>query len=90
MIGRLFTLAVIIGAGYWYWSGPYQARVNPSYEQKLDRYAEQMRECIRGENYKAGSTGGSTADPETECAQRLNLYRHEGRWHSYDDVRQQQ
>jgi len=87
MIGRLFTLAVIIGAGYWYWTGPYQARVNPTYEQKLERYAQDMRECIRGVNYKAG-TGASTGDPETVCAKRLNLYRHEGRWHHYDDVRQ--
>ena len=88
MIGRLFTLAVIIGAVYWYWSGPYQERVNPSYEKKLERYAEEMRKCIRGVNYKAG-TGATTGDPEQVCAKRLNLYRHEGRWHSYDDVRQQ-
>ena len=87
MIGRLFTLAVIIGAVYWYWSGPYQERVNPSYEKKLERYAEEMRKCIRGVNYKA-STGATTGDPEQVCAKRLNLYRHEGRWHSYDDVRQ--
>jgi hypothetical protein len=88
MIGRLFTLAVILGAGYWYWSGPYQDRVNPSYEQKLEHYAEEMRQCIRGVNYRAG-TGANTGDPEKVCAQRLNLYRHEGRWHSYDDVRRQ-
>ena len=86
MIGRLLTLAFIVGAGYWYWSGPYQERINPSYEQKLERYAEEMRHCIRGINYKAG-TGAATGDPETICSERLNLYRDDGRWHSYDDVR---
>ena len=40
MIGKLFTLAFIIGAIYWYYTGPYQDRVNPSYETKLENYAE--------------------------------------------------
>ncbi len=88
MFGRLLTLALLVGIGYWYWSGPYQARVNPDYEQKLEQNAETMRLCIRGRNYKSGSTGMSDGDPEELCAREHNLYRHEdGRWHSYDDVR---
>lgn len=88
MFERLLTLALLLGAGYWYWSGPYQARTKPSAEQKLEHYAEEMRLCVRGLNYKAGATGEGTGDPEQVCARKLNLYRHDGRWHSYDDTRQ--
>jgi len=87
MIGRLFTIAVLIGAAYWYYTGPYQERVNPSDETKLKQYAEQMRECIRGLNYKAGATGEGTGDPEETCAEKYNLYQKNGKWHSYDDIR---
>ena len=88
MIGKLFTLAFIIGAIYWYYTGPYQDRVNPSYETKLENYAEEMRLCIRGLNYKSGSTGEvQSGTPEDICASQNNLYRKDGKWHSYDDVR---
>jgi hypothetical protein len=88
MPGRIITLAMIIAAGYWYWSGPYQSRQNPDYQQKLEANAEKMRECIRARNYKLGATGVSEGDPEQVCAKKLNLYRHDGQWHSYDDVRE--
>lgn len=88
MFERLLTLALLVGAGYWYWSGPYQDRVNPDMSKKLEQYAEDMRLCVHGLNYKAGATGEGSGDPEQVCAARLNLYLHEGRWHSYDDVRQ--
>lgn len=87
MIGRLFTLAVLIGAGYWYYTGPYQDRVNPSYETRLKQLEEDMKQCIRGLNYKAGATGEGTGDPEQVCAEKFNAYKKDGRWHSYDDVR---
>ena len=87
MLGRLITIAVIVGAAYWYWSGPYQERVNPSYEQQLRKNAEDMRLCIRGGNYQLGATGEGRGDIEQRCAAKFNLYQHEGQWHSYDDVR---
>ncbi len=88
MIGRLFTIAVIIGAVYWYYTGPYQDRVNPSYETKLKRYAEEMRECVRGLNYVSGATGAvQEGTPEEICAEKHNLYMKDGKWHSYDDIR---
>lgn len=89
MIGKIFSIAVIVAAAYWYWSGPYQDRTNPSYEQRLQKHAEDMALCTRGAAYRLGATGegqGATGSEE-ECAQRYNLYLHEGRWHSYDEKR---
>ena len=87
MLGRVFTLAVILGAGYWYWSGPYQQQHNPSYEQRLKKNAENMRLCMRGAAYGAGATGETSGNPEQRCAERFNLYKLDGQWHSYDDAR---
>lgn len=86
MIGRLIVIAAVIGAAYWYWSGPYQARVSPSYEQMLEINAENMSECMRSEAYKHGATGGGLGvDAAREkCAEEFNVYEHEGQWHRYD------
>lgn len=82
MIGRLLTIAILVGAGYWYWSGPYQRKHNPDADQQLREAIEGMRECIRGQNYKAGATGVSEGDPEQICADKFNLYFYEGEWRS--------
>jgi hypothetical protein len=87
MLGRLFTIIVLVGAAYWYWTGPYQAANNPTYEQQLQQNAEDMKLCIRTMSFKAGATGEGTDNPEVVCAQKFNVYRHEGQWHSYDGVR---
>ncbi|MCB1846212.1 MAG: hypothetical protein KDI04_02205 [Halieaceae bacterium] len=87
MLGRLISIAIIAAAAYWYWTGPYQQRVNPSYEQKLRNNADEMRLCIRSGNYQLGATGVGAGNVEQRCAEKLNLYQHEGQWHSYDDVR---
>ena len=89
MIGRLFTVALLIGIVYWYYTGPYQDRVNPSYELRLKQLNEEMQLCIRGLNYKAGATGEGTGDPEEVCAEKFDAYKKDdGLWHSYDEVRQ--
>lgn len=90
MLGRIFSIAVVIAAAYWYWTGPYQDRTNPSYEQRLQQHAEDMALCMRGAAYKAGATGDGSGDAEESCARRYNLYQHEGRWHSYDEKRPDQ
>ena len=89
MIQRIVLLLVIGGLGYWYWSGPYQARVNPSYEQQLQRNDENMAGCMRAKAYQLGATGqGVGADRAREqCARQHNVYEEDGRWHSYDAVR---
>lgn len=87
MMRNLLILAVLGAVGYWYWNGPYQARHNPSYAQKLDKNDAVMRLCIRTVNYKAGATGLNEGDPETVCANKHNVYFDEGHWHSYSDTR---
>ena len=82
MIGRLLTIAILVGAGYWYWSGPYQRKHNPDADEQLREAIEGMRECIRGQNYKAGATGVSEGDPEQICADKFNHYFYEGEWRS--------
>ena len=92
MLERFILLAAIIGAAYWYWSGPYQERVNPSYEAMLKKNSEDMAECMRGAAYKLGATGvGAGPDSaEQACAKKYNLYQYEGRWHRYDMTRSDQ
>lgn len=89
MLGRIFSIVVIVGAAYWYWSGPYQERINPSYETQLKKNAENMRLCMRGIAYKAGSTGFGSADGEESCAKKYNVYKKDGKWHSYDKNRRE-
>lgn len=86
-MGRIFTIAIILVAGYWYWSGPYQNRANRQLEQNFKDNAEKMRLCIRTENYKLGATGEGRGNPEEYCAEKYKLYLLEGRWYSYDEVR---
>lgn len=87
MFGRLIPLLLVGAAAYWYWTGPYQESKNPSYEQKLRQNEENLGRCMRAESYAAGATGEVRRDPEIHCAEQYNLYREDGRWHSYDDVR---
>ncbi len=82
MFSRLFTIAVLVAAGYWYWSGPYQRQHHPDEQQLLQQQIELMKECIRGLNYKAGATGESEGDPEQVCADKYGLYSYEGQWYS--------
>jgi hypothetical protein len=80
VIGRILAIALLLAAGYWYWSGPYQKQHNPDRQEQLQQAIEDMRECIRGKNYKAGATGISEGDPEQICAEEFNLYLYEGEW----------
>ena len=87
MLGRILPIVLLAAAGYWYWTGPYQESKNPAYEQRLQENRLKMDRCLRGKAYAAGATGQVSGNPEDACAQQYNLYRYEGQWHSYDDVR---
>ena len=87
MFERLLVFAIVVGAAYWYWTGPYQARVNPSYGQKLQQNAQAMEDCRERRNYAAGRTLTQAGDLEEICAKELNLYFENGQWHSYEDSR---
>jgi hypothetical protein len=90
MLQRIIPFIVIAGAIYWYWSGPYQEKINPSYEAILEQNKKDMDECVRAATYSRGATGeGLNASAAREkCAEQFNVYESEGRWHSYDAVRQ--
>ncbi|HDY82015.1 MAG: hypothetical protein DRQ65_07135 [Gammaproteobacteria bacterium] len=92
MFERIILLAALIGASYWYWSGPYQAKINPDYEALLKKNSEDMALCMRGAAYQQGATGsGAGAEiAEENCAEKYNLYEYGGRWHSYDVKRPDQ
>lgn len=89
MLERLIPIALLAAACYWYWTGPYQESKAPGYEKRLEENALNMQQCMRGESYASGATGQSNGDPEETCAAKYNLYKHRGKWHSYDDVRQE-
>lgn len=89
MLQRLIVLAALIGAVYWYWSGPYQEKTNPSQEAILKQNRDNMAQCMRSGAYKVGATGtgAGSATTEKQCAEKYNLYQLEGHWHSYDTNR---
>jgi hypothetical protein len=89
MLERLIPIALLAAACYWYWTGPYQESKAPSYEKRLKENALNFQRCMRGESFASGATGQSSGDPEEACAAKYNLYKHQGKWHSYDDVRQE-
>jgi hypothetical protein len=89
MLQRLIILAALIGAVYWYWSGPYQEKTNPGYEAILKENKDNMAQCVRSAAYQLGATGTGTgaAVAEKQCADKYNLYQLKGNWHSYDAAR---
>ena len=89
MLGRLLVLAAVIGAAYWYWSGPYQDKINPDYDTILEQNARNMAECTRAAAYKLGATGsGANAEnAERQCAEKFNVYEDDGQWHSHNRPR---
>lgn len=89
MLQRIIVLAALIGSAYWYWSGPYQEKTNPSYEAILKQNEENMGKCLRGAAYKIGATGTGldSSEAELQCAENYNVYELDGHWHSYDAIR---
>ena len=81
MFRNLLTLVVVAGLGYWYYTGPYQDRTNPSREAQLQDNAKKMELCLRGEAYARGTTGEGSLDATERCAQRHGLVRIEGAWY---------
>jgi hypothetical protein len=90
MLQRI-ALAIVIGsAAYWYWQGPYQDKVNPSYAQIVEKNGKAMSECLRGKAYQRGASGSGPGEELAEeiCADELDLYFEDGYWHSYKTDRQ--
>jgi len=85
MLQRIVVVAILIGAAYWYWSGPWQREHHPDYAAIVQQNDEKMAECTRAAAYKLGATGvGAGAEVATRnCAEKYNLYEEDGHWHSY-------
>jgi hypothetical protein len=86
VIIRIIVFGAIVAAGYWYWSGPWQDKVNPSYEAMLEENQEKMDMCMRAAAFELGATGTGTAArlAREQCAEKYNLYEADGRWHRHD------
>ena len=87
MLRSIITVAVVVAIGYWYWSGPYQSKVNPTYGEQMRQNSEAMRECIYNKKYAASRMVKNAGHTEEICSRELNLYMEDGQWHSYDDRR---
>ena len=89
MLQRIIVLAALIGSAYWYWSGPYEEKTNPSYEAILKQNDENMDQCQRGAAYRLGATGTGldARNAKQHCAEQYNVYELEGHWHSYATTR---
>ncbi len=83
----ILVVVVVVTVGYWYWSGPYQERANPTPQQKVRQNTEALSECIRRKHYADTRMATDSGDLEEKCRRELNLYFEDGEWHSYDDVR---
>ena len=89
MLKSLIVIAIIAGAAYWYWTGPYREKHHPDYATILQQNDENMAECVRAGSYKLGATGSGPGPELTQqqCAEKYNLYEEDGHWHSYDRAR---
>jgi len=81
MVKRLIALAIIIGAAWWYWTGPYRQSLEPDSPAQLKQNAEDMRLCLRGAAYGPGATGQGGGNEEAQCSEQLGLYEVEGVWY---------
>ena len=85
-MGKLIVIAVLLGAGYWYWNGPYNQGRPTSEQAQLRENAADMQRCMRREKSMEGvggmaGIGGMATDGEQLCAEKLGLYQDEGQWH---------
>ena len=89
-MARLVVFLALVGAGYWYWSGPYQQSRQSSPAAQLQENAQIMQRCIaqEGRMQSAGGlggladVGGSGEDAERLCAAKNNLVKRDGQWYA--------
>lgn len=82
---KIIAVILAIGAGYWYWAGPYQQGQRPTDEERLQENARIMKKCMRQESSMnaaagMGGVGGVADDGEALCAEKYNLHFSEGQW----------
>jgi hypothetical protein len=92
-MAKLIVIAVLVAAGYWYWTGPYQQGGQSSGDKRLQENARNMERCVRREasmNAASGMAGGavSAGDGEKLCASELGLFQRDGQWHNVEGGRE--
>ncbi len=86
---EIIVLAVIAGAGYWAYENHFKGHRGSYQEAQWQKNADAMEKCVEREITVArlSVTAGVAADEgsaEAACADRLNLYREDGHWKSYE------
>ena len=82
-MAKLIVIVALIAAGYWYWSGPYQAGRAPSEAQQLQQNARDMKRCMRREasmNAASGMAGAPVADGDGGNIVRAEIWFGAARW----------
>lgn len=90
-VREILVLAVIAGGGYWAYENYFQGHRGSYKEAQWEENAREMRKCVEREVTVArlSVTGGVASDEgnaEAACADRLNFYREDGYWKSYDST----
>jgi len=86
---KLLVLLALIGAAYWYWTGPYQKSTASLEADQLQENAATMQRCINQEQRMQGAgalggvgdVGSSGQDAERVCAEKNHLYKQDGNWY---------
>lgn len=89
---KILMYIAIVGAAYWYWSGPYQDGRELTEADISKNNAMIMQRCIKQENSMQGAGGlggiggaGSVeSDAEAICAKNNNLQLRDGNWQADD------
>ncbi|MFV8816564.1 hypothetical protein [Haliea sp. E17] len=81
---KLAIIVALVAAGYWYYSGAWQARMQTPEQQAQDN-ARLMERCMREEGRMAAGAGlagmaSETGDLQTLCADKLALQMRDGQW----------
>jgi hypothetical protein len=85
---EIIVLVIVAAGGYWAYENYFQGHRGSYQEAQWEKNAAQMRKCVDREITVArlSVTAGVAADEgsaEAACADRLDFYREDGHWKSY-------
>lgn len=86
---EIILIAIIAGGGYWAYENYFQGHRSSYKEAQWEDNAAEMRKCVEREITiarlsVASGVGADEGGAEAACADRLNFYREDGFWKSYD------
>lgn len=88
-VKEIILLAVVAGGGYWLYENYLHSHRGSYKEAQWQKNGEEMRKCIEREVAFArlavtSGVGADEGNAEAACADRLNFYREDGFWKSYN------